>query len=720
MRSGSESRATPADGHASAAGFLAGLRLILVALGALAVAEMALMAPARDLATPRVWWTVLLMHAVIALGVASAALAATGFASALGRLGSGRLDRVSPSDWSMLVLILVLGFAHGWPLVHGPLEAVLPRPLALGLVALVLATSYLLPRRLAGLRPEQLLAPALAVPVVSLGYYLLRAEPLGLPARSRLVSWVGLAGFVLLLLVATVVLRRYQRAAVTCLVVLAVLAVRAAAPRPHGLIAQPVEESRTDSETAQTEPAHRYPILLIIVDTLRADALEIDREAGSRTPHLAHLATASDVFTGAIANASWTLPGHASLFTGLRASRHRVDLTSSPGYGARLAESVPTVHERMAWSGYATSCISANGIVGPASGLIRGCLGYRHPGRAWMLQTAPLRLWYALSPSSRPALEDQLLTQLTGLRRHATADEVVDLALVELTEPAAPPYLFLNFMDVHKPYPAAPGLSAEENRSFLVGLMRLLSGLDDPETFDHEQVEWYRRSYRAQVSRLDRELGRLFAELRRRGLYDDALIVVTADHGEAFLDNPDLPLYYDHHGAYEPVVRIPLIIKRPGQTEGRRFDHLVEQADIAPAMLSLAAADGSGASRLTRQGGDDSVLTEWNPHPTPGAMSTLPSPRSGLYRGRFKLVFEGDWLGTPDADALDVSLFDLERSPFEAAEVSAHHPRETAELAAELLRLLNREWEAGADARDEHQEPDPELLETLRSLGYIE
>ena len=311
------------------------------------------------------------------------------------------------------------------------------------------------------------------------------------------------------------------------------------------------------------------------------------------------------------------------------------------------------------------------------------------------------------------------MTLLTGLRRQATAAEVIDLALAELASTTAPPYLFLNLMDVHKPYPAAAEISSKENRAFLFDLTRLLAGLGEPEDFDREHVEWARRSYLAQVTELDRELGRLFGALRQMGLYDDALIVVTSDHGEAFFDNPDLPLYYDHHGAYEAAVRIPLVIKRSGRSKGRRFEHLVEQAEIAPALLALAARETPGGQSLYDEGRRRPIVTEWNPHPSPGAMSTLPLPRAALYRDDLKLVVEGDWRAAPVVGQLGVSLFDLEQSPFESTEVGSRLPRLTAELRTELLELLSEEWAAAAD-QIESQEPDPRLLETLRSLGYIE
>ncbi len=654
------------------------------------------------------------------------------------------------SDWGLALTALVAGFAHGWPVVKGSLEEAFGRPLALGALAVVVVCCFWLLRRRPGMRSWQLVLPMVCALAAALGYYLLRARPLGLAAHPLPASLAGISLFVLLAVVLIGRARRRRNASLIALLFSMVFWVRLSAPAPHA----PVVGEAEAAASAGAAPAVGAPVLLIVIDTLRADALDLDGGAAGRTPHLARLAAESDVWTRAVANASWTLPTHASLFTGLRVSRHRVDMTSTDGYGSRLDGSLPTLHERFAGRGYATSCITANGIVGPASGLTRGCARYRHPGRAWTLQTAPLRLWYALTPSARPALEEQLSTQTTGLRRHATAGEVLGFALEDLAAAREPAYLFMNLMDVHKPYPAAPEISTAENVSMLLDLMGVLVGLRDPEEFDRRHVEWARRSYLAQVSRLDGALGAFFAALRERGLYDEALIVVTADHGEAFFENPDLPLYYDHHGAYEPAVRIPLIVKRPGGKAGRRFDHLVEQAEIAAAVLALAAPgpgperpnpegpgpegpnpegpnpEGQGpedqgpegphpestVSKGLFDGGSEAVaLTEWNPHPIPGAMSTLPVQRIGLYRDGYKLVLEGDW-----RDAPRTRLFDLERGPFEAVEVSVGEASPAGALRSQLLEILGREWAAGAELGREEEEPDPELLETLRSLGYIE
>ncbi|MEM7356171.1 MAG: sulfatase-like hydrolase/transferase, partial [Acidobacteriota bacterium] len=441
----------------------------------LAVLELLLQASGRDLISLPVWGTLLLGHGLLAASVAVGGVVLAGGLDVARRLGLPLPANISAADGTAALATLVVGFIHGWPLVKEAWSPWLGRPLALVLLALGLLGVCLLLRGVAS--AGELAVPLACAAAALLGFYLLRAEPLGLKPAPLVVA--------LGILVATLValgwittrggrLRSVQLLAVALGLV---LVVRLAAPAPHGWIEQAVGDPAPRSARGA---AASTPVFLVVLDTLRADAVDLDAAsqsgAQSSTPSLARLASHSDVFHRAIANGSWTLPTHASMFTGLQVSEHRLDMTSARGFGPRLAADIPTLHEHLAARGYATSCITANGVVSPATGLTRGCQRYRNPNRVWMLQTAPLRLWYALSPSPRPALEEQLTTQLLGLRRTASAGEVIRLALQELERQeldaaeslseSGAPYLFLNFMDVHKPYSPSASSDPAQRRAF--------------------------------------------------------------------------------------------------------------------------------------------------------------------------------------------------------------------------------------------------------------
>jgi len=445
---------------------------------------------------------------------------------------------------------------------------------------------------------------------------------------------------------------------------------------------------------------------LIVLDTFRADALALADPSRSRTPNMARLARESDLYTNAIANASWTLPGHASILTGRLVSQHRLDVTFEPGYGLSLAPDIPTAHELFGRAGYSTTCIVANPGVGPgASNLLRGCERYQNPGRAWVLSLLPLRLVDLASRSARRFVFPQILVELTGVNIHASSREIIDAALAELPEAPGPFYMFLNFMDVHIPYPADDGTPFDRRMKIVADMAVYLAGGLDIDTIWERHAGILHAYYEGRAEELDRQIGRLLGELRARGWYDRMAIVLTADHGEAFRENPSLAFYYAHHGAYEPAVRIPLMVKKPGQRTGAVFRQAVQQVDILPTMLALAqlpSARGIFGRPLGTES-DAAVVTEWYPR-LDGPDGLLPHQRIAIYSGSYKYVRDGR----------AERLYDLEQAPYETRDVIGRQPELAARLRATLSGVI------GSSAPGPVTAPaDPLVLERLRALGYV-
>jgi len=448
------------------------------------------------------------------------------------------------------------------------------------------------------------------------------------------------------------------------------------------------------------------PVLLIVLDTFRADALDLADPSRSKTPNMARLARESDVYTNAVANASWTLPGHASILTGRLVSQHRLDVTFEPGYSLTLAPDIPTAHELFGRAGYPTACIVANPGVGPgASNLLRGCQHYRNPGRAWVLSLLPLRLVDLASRSSRRFVFPQILIETTGVNVHATGREIVDAALAELPAVPEPFYMFLNFMDVHIPYPADAGTPLKVRAAVAGDMAVYLAGGLDIDTIWERHARTLHAYYDGRAVELDRQIGRLIDGLRARGWYDRMAIILTADHGEAFRENPGLPFYYAHHGAYEPAVRIPLLVKKPGQTTGAVYRQAVQQVDILPTLLALAHLPaGRGIfGRTLGAEPDEVVVTEWYPR-LDGPDGMLPHRRVAIYSGSYKYVRDGR----------AERLYDLEQAPYETVDVMDRQPETAARLSATLSRVI-----AGPVPLPAPEQADPLVLERLRALGYV-
>ena len=341
----------------------------------------------------------------------------------------------------------------------------------------------------------------------------------------------------------------------------------------------------------------------------------------------------------------------------------------------------------------------------------RGFDRYRHPGRLWMVSTLSAQLVRVLSPGIAE-VESQLVAEIVGLKRTAEAEEVVDFARRELHGAPRPIYLFLNFMDTHKPYLPPDGLSWAKRLAILRDEVRVLLGLFDANLLESLHAESWSEYYDHGVESLDRELGRLFDDLVERGWWDDLLIVITADHGEAFLENPNAVQYFGHHGAYEAVVRIPLMVKKPGQRRGTILSHRVEQSDLRSSIFRYAGVEdlgGVGDRRLSSAAGERAIVTEWYPRPYRGGGAPFPLleyPRVAIYRGGYKFVVE---------DGQRERLFDLRESPHEESDILADQPELGALLRAELAAAIGPDpGETGTTSPI-----DPALADELRALGYI-
>jgi arylsulfatase A-like enzyme len=364
------------------------------------------------------------------------------------------------------------------------------------------------------------------------------------------------------------------------------------------------------------------PIVLITLDTTRRDALAPYGGDDRLTPTLARFAREATVFDRAYTTAPWTLPAHASMFTGLYPGRHGAGVTSG-----RLVASFGTLAERLRDHGYATAGFAGGALSSASFGVAQGFSVYRDPDGF---------------ESRGDALTDAVLAHLPPAGH------------------GAPPFLFVNYFDAHLEYkaPAAFGALAgvPQARAALAGepfWSALAAGGGDGwyqlatrgEPPSPGGLAYLRAAYLAEVAFADAQLGRLFAALRQRGLYDEALIAVVADHGEML----------GEHGAYSHAFRldpelteVPLLVKWPGQTAGDRSDALVSVADLFPTLLAAAGLEPppSDGQPLPRAGQDAGrgrayVLSEEHEsivHPRPVAGFGLAPHLLGVQSRAFRQV----------------------------------------------------------------------------------
>ena len=319
------------------------------------------------------------------------------------------------------------------------------------------------------------------------------------------------------------------------------------------------------------------PIVLVVIDTLRADALPLySSDAQARTPHFEALAADSVFFPNSFSQAPWTRPSFGTLFTGLYPSTHGAVVKA-----AVLSDRWTTLAEVLRQRGYYTQGFANNRNIAATLGFGQGFAEYVFLEPDMILGARPssfrLALYEVLRRVHRlfvPSIEVTSFYQPS----EAVNDAVFEWLQAYLATGRAPFFLFVHYFDCHDPYMAA----GQD------GVAYALINLGHHPSSKH-YLSPMRRAYADEVERVDRSLGALMERLRAQGLYDDAVIVVTADHGEEL---------YDHDGwwhgqtLYEEQVHVPFIVKLPQNRRAGTVDpRLARHIDMMPTLLDLAGAE---------------------------------------------------------------------------------------------------------------------------------
>lgn len=458
------------------------------------------------------------------------------------------------------------------------------------------------------------------------------------------------------------------------------------------------DEAAAVVEGSTSGPRH---VVWLTADTLRADAVSF--ETPSATPALAALARDATVFSSAVSPAPWTLPALTSLITGFDPAVHGV------GLGPADLQ-LPTVAEYFADAGRRTAFFIGNPILMPGAALHDT---RNQPRFGFYRGVDDRRIFHDRRyGGSRGA--DSLYARdperwFDGGATAEQTDYVVDWLSRRADEPF---FLWTHYYDPHWPF-APPG-EYRPGREPPAGL--------EPRVLDAREVrlgtiasnpvrqDWMRALYAAEVRWVDRALGRILDRLVELGLYDDALIVVTSDHGEEFWEHRR----FGHgHALYEETLRVPLIIKPPGGG-ARVVDERVSTLSVLPTTLNFAdiphqAAPGWSPSLA------DAVRGQ-------GAVSPMPVFASGveLFENQETVFFEGLQLIRCVVSG-DVELYDLAADPKAQRSIAGERPG----AVARGMELLDRRRAEALRTRRSHglgvgdQAEDPALLERLKDLGYL-
>jgi arylsulfatase A-like enzyme len=456
------------------------------------------------------------------------------------------------------------------------------------------------------------------------------------------------------------------------------------------------------------------PVILVSFDTTRADHLSVYGYARKTTPHLEEFARGATLYTNMVAASDMTLSSHGSIFTGLYPSWHGAHVYSAnPVTIHPLDLSAPTLAGLLAERGVFTAAVAANNaFLTREWGLARGFQSFdvQTPVEVIAFQRP-----YYLRHGVRRLLSCCVNT-LPFDALYRPAGEVNNDVIGIMEDRAVRQrsfFLFVNYMDAHTPYvaPLAEGSTLpdgrgapdlEEYRELTLRLMR--DGHPFPAVARGQMIE----RYDAGIAAEDAAFHELTAWLKRRDLYDRAMIIVTADHGEAFGEHG---LSGHGVGTYHHQTQVPLLIKYPYQTTAQVVANPVSHVDLLPTIFDTLGipfpAQIQGRSlRHAEELAGQAVYTESFPAKVlPDLIIPLDRTQRSIRDGSLKLVVASN--GTRQ-------LFDLSTDPKELHNLIAVAPAEGQRLESAI-----QEWVRLMPDPKTRQVQKPQDMRLLKGLGYV-
>jgi arylsulfatase A-like enzyme len=426
------------------------------------------------------------------------------------------------------------------------------------------------------------------------------------------------------------------------------------------------------------EPRSPPNLVLVSIDTLRADHLGTYGYPWPTTPAIDRLARDGVLFRTFVSHSPSTLPAHASLLTSLLPHHH----SASVPKGLMVSPRVPTLAEVLREAGYATASFNGGIQLDASFGLDRGFDTYES----------------SRSAEDRPETLVGPETKLShAVRRGMEWIESVD----------GPFFVFLHSYEIHHPYTPDPrwldvfesdyrGLVPD---SVSVQLLKQINRGARPVTW--ADIRHIAATYDAELRSSDRALRDLVAFLKERSLWDDTIVVLVSDHGEEFAERKSVG--WHSHTLFDELLLVPAVVKFPTSAHaGRIVREQVRGIDLAPTLV--AALELEAPPQFS--GRDLGPLVARQPAsdlPAVGRRDKKSDPDSlGIRTGRWKLHNE--------------QLFDLARDPRETVNVAAQLPHVVEELSTRHREIV----ESRAPAATVGTDTPAEVIEQLRALGYVD
>lgn len=469
-------------------------------------------------------------------------------------------------------------------------------------------------------------------------------------------------------------------------------------PRPVALLikAKIKQKKAGPKERAAAPPAslsctglNDTNILLVVLDAANPSRMSCYGNGRETTPHIDRLADEGVLFTRAYAQASWTVPSVASLFTSTLPITHKVWSRDR-----MLADKAFTLAEALKKKGFATCAITATSSASSLHNLLQG-----------FDRQIELYKWAPKDLQSGKRLgvvwaEDFIAPVKDWIQQNKN-DKF---------------FLYLHYIQPHTPYNPPPPFADEIMQGYTGSVKRrrpIAPHFMDRDTMDHDDIGFVQAMYDANLEYVDFQLGEILEYFKESNLYENTVIVITSDHGEAFLEHGD----FGHSSSlYEEEVRIPLVIKFPGNCDvkGKRMGSLVQSIDIMPTLLDIHGLTGmtgglQGKSLIPLISGGEIPANRFVFASLSKAMAESVTKADALSDGRYKLI----------STAEERMLFDLDNDPGEKENIFFDRPI-LGHFYEQWLSVLKQDSGSQKDLFKQINTPlDETTKKHLKALGYI-
>ncbi len=467
----------------------------------------------------------------------------------------------------------------------------------------------------------------------------------------------------------------------------------------------------------------RPNILLLVMDAGRVDRLSCYGYDPLTTPNIDRIAKEGVLYEQAISPAVWTVPSHASLFTGMYPSGHGLK-----GRNLKLRSGIPTIASYLGEQGYATVALTANALIGNPTGLSRGfqtLIDVRNivqtdRANGWQRKVNALyrRLYYGQNPSQGSWFDSGAWRINFDMKRWLRSWRKQSLE--------RPFFIFTNYMEPHLNYDPPRAFRrrfltpAQEKRQHQVNqnAWKYLSGKVKISDDDWEILNGL---YNAELAYLDMRIGQVYDFLQQEGLLDETILIITSDHGENLSEHGMM----DHqYCVYDTLAKVPLIIRYPDSfTAGSREKALVQTIDLFPSIAKILGATDDPALESIQ--GQSLLAADLQENGRDFAVTEYLAPQLHSFR-RESLTFDSKF--TRQLRAIrtqthkyiwasdgDHQLYHLQTDPGETHNVIDDDPETAVALAQQLEQWISQYKRRQQD----DMSIDESVVNRLEALGYI-